>query len=60
VSNYKQGSYDYFNKPVRKVGRLSQLGKANRNAKKRIGDSEMVRAAKASDARAGYLFDSGL
>ena len=54
MSNNKN-SYDYFNKPVLKVGRLSQLGKANRKAKKLIGDSEFVRAAKASDARAGYF-----
>lgn len=58
MNNYNQGGYDYLNKPARKVGRLSQLGKANRKAKKLIGDSEMVRAAKASDARAGY-FDNG-
>jgi len=58
VSKYNQKDYDYFNKPPRKVGRLSQLGKANRRAKKHIGDSEMVRAAKISDARDGY-FDAG-
>jgi len=46
---------NYLEKPIRKAGRLAQGTKANKRRVRLHGDSELVRLAKAVDARLAFI-----